>query len=422
MSLAKVVLVRVIGMDLTRWSIRTDDAGMIAFARPLTTPTRTARPRLMSRGVLAVLVSGAGTSASLYVLLTAVPMYAATGVAGGVAAGLTSGALMLSSVAAELATPILVARFGYRAVFGAGLILLGAPALLLPVSNELAIVLAICVARGLGFGITVVVGAALAARLAPAERRGESLGLYGVVSNIPAVAMLPLGAWLVGEVGFASVFVLGALGSLAMVVVLPWLPGRGLDRERHGGLIAGLRTPTIARPALVFAATTVAAGIVVTFLPLTATATTVELAATALLVQAVAATASRWWAGRESDRKGAGPLLLPGLLITATGVAVVAVATPFTLIAGMVLFGAGFGIVQSASLSAMLARVPGSAFIAVGAIWSIAYDAGWGLGSTAFGLVAVQTGYPVAFGLTAGAMLVAVLPAWRDRRAPAVGT
>ncbi len=95
--------------------------------------------------MLAVLVSAAGTSASLYVLLTAVPMYAATGVAGGVAAGLTSGALMLSSVAAELATPILVARFGYRAAFGAGLILLGAPALLLPVSTELAIVLAICV-------------------------------------------------------------------------------------------------------------------------------------------------------------------------------------------------------------------------------------------------------------------------------------
>jgi hypothetical protein len=82
----------------------------------------------------------------------------------------------------------------------------------------------------------------------------------------------------------------------------------------------------------------------------------------------------------------------------------------------MVLFGAGFGIVQSASLSAMLARVPGSGFTAVGAIWSIAYDAGWGLGSTAFGLVAVQTGYPVAFGLTAGAMLTAVLPAWLGRR------
>ena len=102
--------------------------------------------------MLAVLVSAAGTSASLYVLLTAVPMYAATGVAGGVAAGLTSGALMLSSVIAELATPILVARFGYRAAFGAGLVLLGAPALLLPVSTELAVVLAVCVLRVLGSG------------------------------------------------------------------------------------------------------------------------------------------------------------------------------------------------------------------------------------------------------------------------------
>jgi predicted MFS family arabinose efflux permease len=294
-------------------------------------------------------------------------------------------------------------------------VLLGAPALLLPVSTELAVVLAVCVLRGLGFGITVVVGAVLAARLAPAERRGEALGVYGVVCNVPAIAMLPLGAWLAGAIGFAPVFVLGALSSLAMVVVLPSLPGRGLDGERHDGVVAGLRTPSIVRPALVFATTTVAGGIVVTYLPLAATGNAGGLAATALLVQAVAATASRWWAGRQSDRLGPGPLLLPGLLVATAGVALV-VATPFTLIAGMVLFGAGFGIVQSTSLSAMLARVPGSGFTAVGAIWSIAYDAGWGLGSMAFGLVAVQTGYPVAFGLTAGAMLAAVLPAWLGRR------
>ena len=296
--------------------------------------------------------------------------------------------------------------------------LLGAPALLLPVSTELAVVLGVCALRGLGFGITVVVGSALAARLAPAERRGESLGLYGVVSNVPAVAMLPLGAWLVGEIGFTPVFVLGALSSLAMVVVLPWLPGRGFDGEHHDGVVAGLRTPSIVRPALVFAATTVAGGIVVTFLPLAATGNAGGLAATALLAQAVAATASRWWAGRLSDRLGPGRLLLPGLLAAAAGVALAVVVTPFTLIAGMILFGAGFGIVQSASLSAMLTRVPGSGFTAVGAIWSIAYDAGWGLGSTAFGLLVVQTGYPVAFGLTAGAMLTAVLPAWRERRPP----
>ena len=391
---------------------------MTAIARPLTASIPMAGPRLLSAGMLAVLVSAAGTSASLYVLLTAVPMYAATGVAGGVAAGLTSGALMLSSVAAEMATPILVARFGDRAVFGAGLVLLGAPALLLPLSTDLAVVLAVCVLRGLGFGITVVVGSALAARLAPVERRGESLGLYGLVSNVPAVAMLPLGAWLVGAIGFTPVFVLGALSSLAMVVVLPWLPGRGLDGGQHDGVVAGLRTPSIVRPALVFATTTVAGGIVVTFLPLAATGNAGGFAATALLVQAVAATATRWCAGRLSDRLGPGRLLLPGLLVAAAGVAFVVVATPFTLIAGMVLFGAGFGIVQSTSLSAMLARVPGSRFTAVGAIWNIAYDAGWGLGSTAFGLVAVQTGYPVAFGLTAGAMLTAVLPAWRDRRPP----
>ena len=85
------------------------------------------RPRLLTPGMLAVLVSAAGTSASLYLLLTTVPLYAASGPTGGAAAGLTSAALMLSSVAAELVTPALVERRGYRLVFGLGVVLLGGP-------------------------------------------------------------------------------------------------------------------------------------------------------------------------------------------------------------------------------------------------------------------------------------------------------
>src|SRR5262245_50044196 len=96
------------------------------------------RAHLLSPGMAAVLISAAGTSASFYLLLTSVPRYAADGPAGTAAAGLTSAALMLAAVAAELATPALVGRWGYRIVFGLGVVLLGAPALLLPLSAELA--------------------------------------------------------------------------------------------------------------------------------------------------------------------------------------------------------------------------------------------------------------------------------------------
>jgi hypothetical protein len=45
---------------------------------------------------------------------------------------------------------------------------------------------AVCAVRGLGLAFVVVVGGALVASLAPSERRGEGLGIYGVVvSRVP---------------------------------------------------------------------------------------------------------------------------------------------------------------------------------------------------------------------------------------------
>jgi predicted MFS family arabinose efflux permease len=68
---------------------------------------------------------------------------------------------MLSTVVGELATPRLLARYGCRLVLAAGLLLLGAPAMTLAVSASRATIIAVCLARGLGFGITVVAAGAL---------------------------------------------------------------------------------------------------------------------------------------------------------------------------------------------------------------------------------------------------------------------
>ena len=150
---------------------------------------------------------------SFYLLLSVVPLYV-----GGVGAGFATGALMFATVAAELVTPALLARFGYRRVFAAGMILLGVPALALSNAHGMTAVLAICAVRGIGFAITVVVGSAVVPALVPAERRGEGLGLYGVVVNVPAIIGLPLGVWLAEHVGFPPVFVAGAMTALLGLV------------------------------------------------------------------------------------------------------------------------------------------------------------------------------------------------------------
>lgn len=175
----------------------------------------TARPRLMSRAFALVLVAGVGSSTSFYLLFSALPRYADATGAGGVGAGLTTGVMMLATVAAELVIPRLVARFGYRTVFGAGLALLGVPALALVASGSMAMILAACLVRGAGFAVAVVLGGALVASIVPAERRGEGLGVYGIACGVPATVALPMGLWLGDLAGYELVFALAGVSALA---------------------------------------------------------------------------------------------------------------------------------------------------------------------------------------------------------------
>ncbi|HEY3057474.1 MAG TPA: MFS transporter [Chloroflexota bacterium] len=381
------------------------------------------RQPIIGRSLLLVFGATFGTTVSFYLLLSVVPLYATSVGAGQVGAGLSTGVLMFATVAAELVTPALLGRLGYRVVLAAGLVLLGAPALLLPSSDNMIGILTVSAVRGVGFAIAVVVGSALVASIAPPERRGETLGLYGVVVGIPAIVALPLGVLLVNAVGYPTVFVAGAVAALVGLVAVPGLPGRGPRRpgvEQPVGILAALRSASLLRPSIVFSTVAMAAGVIVTFLPLALSNASENLAELGLLVQATASTITRWWAGRHGDRHGSAGLLVPATLVSAVGILALVIGTnAFVVLAGMLLFGAGFGVAQNASLSLMFERVSSTSYGSVSALWNLAYDLGLGVGATAFGIVASGTSYPVAFALTAVVMLAALVPAWQDRSSAA---
>jgi predicted MFS family arabinose efflux permease len=282
------------------------------------------------------------------------------------------------------------------------------------------------VIRGAGFAVLCVAGGALTVSLIPAQRRGEGLALVGLVSGVPGVAALPLGVWLAGHLGYRPVFAVGGLAALAGLASLPWLPGAGpaIRTTKADGMLAALRNPALVRPAALFSATTMAVGIIVTFLPLAVTRADANVAALALLVQPAAAIAGRWLAGRRgdrpsarpgalpSDRQGSAALLVPGVLAAAAGVLVLSLtAVPAAVIAGAAVFGLGFGVTQNVTQTVMYDRVPESAYGASSALWNLAYDGGMGLGAAGFGVLALHTGYPVAFVLVAAILAAAVLPA-----------
>ncbi|MFK0107365.1 MFS transporter [Streptomyces sp. NPDC091217] len=402
------------------------------------------RPRLLSRALLLRFVSMIGAMVSFFLLLSVVPAYAAEAGGGG-AAGIATGSLMLATVLGELATPRLVDRYGYRVTLMAGLFLMGAPALVLPVSSQVAWIAAVCLLRGLGFALTIVAGGALTATLIPPERRGEGLAVVGLVSGVPSLIALPLGLWLAGHAGYGATAVTGGMAALVTTVSVLGLPdrerpttpaggagrdassgsgadtgagaGRPVRDERPLGVVRGLGTGALLRPVLVFGATATAAGILVTFLPLAVGRASSGVVPVALFVQPAAATVTRWLAGRLGDRHGSARLVLPGLLLSAAGVLVTAATgVPAAVIGGTALFGAGFGVAQNATLALMYARVPASSYGTVSALWNLAYDGGMGVGAAGFGVLAGLTGYPWAFAATAVLMLGALVPALRDRR------
>ncbi|MGO1075355.1 MFS transporter [Inquilinus sp. CA228] len=372
------------------------------------------------RALWPVLAGSFAAMTGFYLLFSVVPLYAAAAGAGDAGAGLVTGTLMAATVAVELAMPALTARFGYRLLFTAGLVLLGASALLLTAGGGMAAIVAVCLLRGCGLAVVVVAGGALVAVLVPPERRGEGLALFGIAATVPALVALPLGVWLAGHVGFAPVFAAGAAVALAGLAVMPGLPGRAAAPAAAMGLLAGLRMPALVRPALVFLAVAMAAGIVTTFLPLALSSASGDLVALALLAQAVTATVARWLAGRFGDRVGQARLLVLGVATASAGIATLVLGdAAAAVLPGMLVFGAGFGVAQNASLSLMFDRVPATGYDTASALWNLAYDAGYGLGAVAFGLLAACTGYAAAFALTAALVAAALVPAWRDARQPA---
>jgi MFS family permease len=382
---------------------------MARFANSVVVMTTAPRPRtpLLSRALLLRFVSVVGSSIGFFLPLSVVPMFADQAGAGG-AAGLATGALLLTTVACELVTPRLVALAGYRWALGIGLVLLGAPALVLTVADSMWVIVAVSVVRGAGFAISVVAGGAITAMLIPPDRRGEGLGLVGLVGGVPGMLSLPAGVWAAAHWGYEPVFVVTAVASLLGLLSLPGVPKKGPVKAAHG-VVTGLRNPMLMRPATLFAVSAAAAGVIITFLPLATSAQPVWVASSALLAQPAASTVCRWLAGRLGDRHGARRLLVPGLVVCVVGMAVIAATgTPAAVIGGALVFGAGFGVLQNASQALMYERVPVGGEGAVSAIWNAAYDMGMAAGALAVGPVIASIGYPATFLLTAVVMLPAL--------------
>jgi predicted MFS family arabinose efflux permease len=348
--------------------------------------------------------------ASFCLTLASLPVYAVTGGAAASTAGVVTAVFLAVTVAFQATIPTLTARVGVGPVLVAGLLAMGLPSPFYVLDDGLAWICVLSGVRGAGFAVLTVLGATLAARVAPPERRGESVGLYGLAIAIPNLIAVPAGVALVldGHVGWLSWLaaspVLGVL--LVPLLVRSVAPEPGPGPAGSGRAAAGAALV----PSAVLFLVTMAGGGLVTFLPIERPDGV--LATVALLVFGATGAVTRWRSGTLSDRLGTGRLLPLALVVAAVGMVGTAVglgAGAGWVLVGAAVFGAGYGATQNLTLVAAFARAGERGTTTASAMWNASFDAGTAAGALVLGLLAAGIGLDWTYVVVA-AVLAAALP------------
>ncbi|MFJ9086678.1 MFS transporter [Streptomyces sp. NPDC102384] len=361
-------------------------------------------------------------------LLPVSPQWALDGGADEFGAGLVTAVLMAMTVASQLCVKATLRKLGWARTFALGALLLGLPAPLQALSDNLWPILATTALRGAGFGIMTVCGATAVAALAPRGRQGAAIGVYGLSIALPQVVLTPAAPALVAAFALPAILACGILPVLA----IPFTPALGRALDTHGDAPApsapgpsSPRTATAATlrrilmPVILLLLVTVAGGAILTFTP--QFAGTPGAAAGALITFTATAAVTRWGCGVAADRISTRPLNFGLLLAACAGLVLVAwsvrsdPAVLPALLAGLLLLGAAYGGLQSVTLVQALNRAGTEHRHTTSVAWNIGFDAGTGLGSLLLGLAAQVATFSAGFLVMAVATAIAAALTLRPR-------
>jgi len=295
-----------------------------------------------------------------------------------------------------------LASFAYIAVPGVG-----------PVLFLLRIV------QGVSFTSAFVTASTLAVELAPIERRGEALGVFGI-STLTTHAIAPaLGEVVARRFGFSALFAIA--GSLGLCAAALTLRIRAPERPRPAAGSPGARLPRIAilwLGAAMMVACGLGFGAVLTFVPTFVHAIALEHVAPFFISYTVAAVAVRLAFGGLSDRVGRRRVLLPSIALLAVAVLVLGwVHSVAALVCVGLLFGAGQGMVYPTANALMIDLSHPENLGRVQTLFSGSFSVGVAASAFIFGGVIERFGYPAAFTVAAACIAVGGVLLWASPEA-----
>jgi MFS family permease len=352
------------------------------------------RPGLSFAGVFAATFCGLVAVGSV---LPVLPRYVHGPLdAGDVAVGVVIGAYAVTGLLFRPVAGRLADTRGRKPTVLAGAVLVALSGLLYLPSLGIAGLLVARLILGAGEGAVYTAGSAWIVDLAPPERRGRVLGLYGLavwgglsVGPLVGELLLDLGGYTAVWIFAAVMPVLGSL--LALGARDPFVP---LEHAEPHPLIA----PEAVGPGFAIALASIGYAALATFIVLHLEARGIGHGATVFAAFAAMLVLTRLALGDLPDRVGAAPVAIAGTLGEAFGLALIAIAQtlPVALIGGMAM-GAAFSLLNPSLMLIALGRVSESARGAAMGTYTAFFDAGVGLGAPLAGLVAALAGYEAAF-------------------------
>ncbi len=361
-------------------------------------------------GLPAVLTVAALAFGGWALLLPLVPLAMARSGASSAAASLSTTIFMLATVLAQLVTPWLLRRIGYRPVIAIGALLIGLPSPLMLVLDPPVWWYVIASVRGVGFGLVTVATASLPALLAPRNLLGRAAAAQGIATQ--AALAVGIGAGLVIDhfAGFGAALMtacaLPLLGCALLWNVHPAVeePVVRATQPRRNSILA---------PMTVMMVCSTAFGGLTVLVPLTeihnATA-----AAVALILISGTGTVGRLMAGRRTDDGRHGSVTVPAILMAAATLAVFALPVDGTLHLAVLwissaVFGLSFGVIQNDTILSLFLSFGDRGHATASKWWNIAIDLGTGVGAILYGTIATLFGITGAF-ICGAVVLAAVIP------------
>jgi MFS family permease len=271
------------------------------------------------------------------------------------------------------------------------------------------------VIQGVSFTSAFVTASTLAVELAPIERRGEALGLFGI-STLTTHAIAPaLGEVVARRFGYETLFaVAGSLGLCAAALTLrisaperprPAAAGAGASRLPHG--------TTLWLGAAMMVACGLGFGAVLTFVPTFVHAIALEQVAPFFISYTAAAVAVRLAFGGLSDRVGRRRVLLPSIVILAVSVLALGWVHSVVALVGVgLLFGAGQGMVYPTANALMVDLSRPENLGRVQTLFSGSFSVGVAASAFIFGSVIERFGYPATFAVGAACIAVGGVLLW----------